>query len=86
MNESSNRYQEVANRHGIGLESVAALSIDSNRPTRILIDPSNDRDLLRLATTDYLISEYQKTYFVIEEFDLLQTITPERIVSLAKTA
>jgi len=61
-------------------------SIDSNRPTRILIDPSNDRDLLRLATTDYLISEFQKTYFVIRQFDLLQSITPERIVRTAKTA
>lgn len=61
-------------------------SIDSNRPTRILIDPSSDRDLLRLATTDYLISEYQKTYFVIRQFDLLQSITPQRIVRLAKTA
>jgi phenylalanine-4-hydroxylase len=61
-------------------------SIDSNRPTRVLIDPSIDRDLLRLATTDYLISEFQKTYFVIRQFDLLDSITPERIVRLAKTA
>jgi hypothetical protein len=51
-----------------------------------LIDPSIDRDLLRLATTDYLISEFQKTYFVIRQFDLLDSITPERIVRLAKTA
>ena len=61
-------------------------SIDSNRPTRILIDPSSDRDLLRLAATDYLISEFQKTYFVIRRFDLLNTITPERILRTAKTA
>jgi phenylalanine-4-hydroxylase len=61
-------------------------SIDSNRPTRILVDPSSDRDLLRLATTDYLISEFQKTYFVIRQFDLLESITPERIVRIAKLA
>ncbi len=61
-------------------------SIDSPIPNRILIDPSRDADLLRLATTDYLISEYQKTYFVTERFDLLETLTPERIVATAKTA
>lgn len=61
-------------------------SIDSPIPNRILIDPSSDKDLLRLATTDYLISEYQKTYFVTERFDLLETLTPERIVATAKTA
>jgi hypothetical protein len=42
--------------------------------------------LLRLATTDYLISEFQKTYFVIERFDLLESITPERILATAKLA
>jgi phenylalanine-4-hydroxylase len=61
-------------------------SVDSPRPTRIRIDPSCDRDLLRLATTDYLISEFQKTYFVIERFDLLESITPERILATAKLA
>lgn len=61
-------------------------SIESPRPTRILVDPSTSRDLLRLATTDYLISEYQKTYFVIRQFDLLRSITPERIVAVAKQA
>jgi phenylalanine-4-hydroxylase len=61
-------------------------SIDSPIPNRILIDPSREKDLLRLATTDYLISEYQKTYFVTERFDLLETLTPERIVSTAKAA
>ena len=34
-------------------------SVNSPKPTRLLIDPSLDTDLLRLATTDYLISEYQ---------------------------
>lgn len=61
-------------------------SIDSVKPTRLRIDPSRDCDLLRLATTDYLISEYQKTYFVTEHFDLLQSLTPERIVATAKMA
>ena len=46
-------------------------SVNSPKPTRLLIDPSLDTDLLRLATTDYLISEFQKTYFVMERFDLL---------------
>ncbi|MFY8070929.1 MAG: hypothetical protein ACOVNQ_04540 [Pirellula sp.] len=80
--------QEVR-AYGAGILSSPGetkFSIDSNRPTRILIDPSNDRDLLRLATTDYLISEYQKTYFVIRQFDLLQSIIPERIVRIAKVA
>jgi phenylalanine-4-hydroxylase len=63
-----------------------AFSIDSAIPNRIVIDPSRDQDLLRLATTDYLISEYQKTYFVTEHFDLLEKLTPERIVSTAKAA
>lgn len=61
-------------------------SIDSAIPNRILIDPSRDADLLRLATTDYLISEFQKTYFVTEQFELLETLTPERIVDIAKRA
>ncbi len=61
-------------------------SVNSPKPTRLLIDPSLDTDLLRLATTDYLISEFQKTYFVMERFDLLETITPERIVATANLA
>ena len=61
-------------------------SIDSVLPTRILIDPSRESDLLRLATTDYLISEFQKTYFVTEHFDLLESLTPERIVAIAERA
>jgi phenylalanine-4-hydroxylase len=61
-------------------------SIDSPIPNRILIDPSRDRDLLRLATTDYLISEFQKTYFVTEQFDVLESLTPERIVAIAHQA
>ncbi len=31
-------------------------SVDSPESSRVLIDPSSDHDLLRLATTDYLIS------------------------------
>lgn len=61
-------------------------SVESPRPTRLLIDPSQDTDLLRLAATDYLISEFQKTYFVTEHFDLLESLTPERIVATAKLA
>jgi phenylalanine-4-hydroxylase len=61
-------------------------SIDSVQPNRILIDPADDRDLLRLATTDYLISEFQKTYFVMKSFDRLDTLTPERILRAAKQA
>ena len=61
-------------------------SVESTRPTRILINPACDRDLLRLATTDYLISEFQKTYFVIERFELLESLTPERIIATAKLA
>lgn len=61
-------------------------SVQSAKPTRLLIDPSLDTDLLRLATTDYLISEFQKTYFVTERFDLLESITPERIVAIAHLA
>jgi phenylalanine-4-hydroxylase len=61
-------------------------SVNSPKPTRLLIDPSQDTDLLRLATTDYLISEFQKTYFVTEHFSLLESLTPERIVATAKLA
>ena len=61
-------------------------SIDSEKPNRILIDPSNDHDLLRLATTDYLISEFQKTYFVMKCFSLLESLSPERIVWAARQA
>jgi phenylalanine-4-hydroxylase len=75
--------------YGAGILSSpgeSQFSISSKRPTRILINPACDRDLLRLATTDYLISEFQKTYFVIENFELLESLTPERIVSTAKLA
>ncbi|MEM9410233.1 MAG: hypothetical protein AAGA30_03915 [Planctomycetota bacterium] len=61
-------------------------SIESTESNRILIDPSNDGDLLRLATTDYLISEFQKTYFVMKSFDRLLSITPERILEASKLA
>jgi phenylalanine-4-hydroxylase len=61
-------------------------SIDSPEPSRVLIDPANDADLLRLAVTDYLISEFQKTYFVMSSFDRLESLSPERIVWAAKRA
>ncbi len=61
-------------------------SITSPQSNRILIDPSNDADLLRMANTDYLISEYQKTYFISKSFSLLDTITPQRILNAASIA
>ena len=61
-------------------------SVGSAEPNRILIDPSDDADLMRLANTDYLISEFQKTYFISESFDLLQSLTPERILDASKKA
>ena len=61
-------------------------SVDSPISNRILIDPCDDKDLLRLATTDYLISEFQKTYFVMESFDQLASLTPERILWASKKA
>lgn len=61
-------------------------SVTSPQSNRILIDPSNDADLLRMANTDYLISEYQKTYFVSKSFALLDTITPQRILDAASIA
>jgi phenylalanine-4-hydroxylase len=61
-------------------------SVESPVSSRVLIDPANDRDLLRLATTDYLISEYQKTCFVMKEFDSLSSLTPQRILHIVHTA
>ncbi len=61
-------------------------SIDSPESNRILINPSDDGDLLRLAITDYLISEFQKTYFVMSSFSELASLTCERIVLAAKRA
>ena len=61
-------------------------SIQNDESNRILIDPQQDADLLRLANTDYLISEFQKTYFVSESFDRLDTLTPERIFEASKKA
>lgn len=61
-------------------------SVDSAEPNRILFDPSNEAELMRLVTTDYLISEYQKTYFVTEDFSLLDTLTPERIIAATEKA
>ena len=61
-------------------------SIESPEPNRILIDPSDDAELMRLANTDYLISEFQKTYFISKSFDLLQSLTPERILEASKLA
>jgi phenylalanine-4-hydroxylase len=81
--------EEQTRAYGAGILSSPGeshFSVESPRPTRIRIDPSCDRDLLRLATTDYLISEFQKTYFVIERFDLLESLTPERILATAKLA
>ena len=61
-------------------------SIQNDESNRILIDPQEDADLLRLANTDYLISEFQKTYFVSESFDRLNTLTPERILAASEKA
>ncbi|MEL7496829.1 MAG: hypothetical protein AAFN77_04420 [Planctomycetota bacterium] len=61
-------------------------SIDSQEPNRILIDPSDDADLFRIANTDYLISEFQKTYFVSKNFTLLGSLTPERILEASLKA
>ncbi len=61
-------------------------SVDSPHSNRVLIDPSLDKDLLRLATTDYLISEYQKTYFVMKSFATLSSLTPERILRIVHVA
>tara|TARA_B110000196_G_scaffold120224_1_gene104270 strand:- start:593 stop:1855 length:1263 start_codon:yes stop_codon:yes gene_type:complete len=61
-------------------------SIESAEATRILIDPNSDRDLLRLATTDYSINEYQKTYFVLKDFESLTSLTPERIIDVVTEA
>jgi len=61
-------------------------SVNSPESNRILIDPSSDADLLRMANTDYLISEFQKTYFISENFELLNSMTPERILRAAKAA
>jgi phenylalanine-4-hydroxylase len=61
-------------------------SVDSDESNRILIDPADDQDLLRLATTDYLISEFQKTYFVMNSFEKLGSLTPDRILWAAKKA
>ena len=58
-------------------------SIQSPDSNRVLIDLANDRDLLRLATTDYLISEFQKTYFVMKDFHCLTSLTPQRIYRAA---
>lgn len=66
-----------------GETKYSVCSPDSNR---ILIDPANDRDLLRLATTDYLISEFQKTYFVMKDFQSLASLTPQRILRVAHAA
>ena len=61
-------------------------SIESPDSNRILIDATQDRDLLRLATTDYLINEFQKTYFVLKDFDSLSSLTPERILHIVHLA
>ncbi|QEG23654.1 hypothetical protein [Mariniblastus fucicola] len=61
-------------------------SIQNDESNRILIDPQQDADLLRLANTDYLISEFQKTYFVSESFDRLDTLTPQRILEASEKA
>ena len=61
-------------------------SIQNDESNRILIDPEQDSDLLRLANTDYLISEFQKTYFVSDSFDRLNTLTPERILAASEKA
>ena len=91
--EDCERFQQgdwsILARKGLAVKLLAgetSYSIDHPNSNRILIDPSCDHDLLRLATTDYLISEYQKTYFVMKSFDLLESLTPERIVHTAKTA
>lgn len=61
-------------------------SVDDDESNRVLIDPECDNDLLRLATTDYLISEFQKTYFVMSSFKQLESLTPERILWASKMA
>ncbi len=61
-------------------------SVESREPNRIVVDPSREDHLMRLVTTDYLISEFQKTYFVTADFGLLDSLTPERIVRACEKA
>ncbi len=61
-------------------------SVDSPDSSRVLIDLADDRHLLRLATTDYLIKEYQKTYFVMKDFESLASLTPQRIIDVVHKA
>ena len=61
-------------------------SVESGMPNRIIIDAGNDRDLLRIASTDYLISEFQKTYFVLKDFASLESLNASRIVETVKRA
>lgn len=61
-------------------------SIESSTPSRVIINPSNDRDLLRLTCTKFLISKFQETYFMMTSFDELNSLTPERILAAVKAA
>jgi len=81
--------QEQLRAFGAGILSSPGetrFSVDSPHSNRVLIDPSQDVALLRLATTDYLISEFQKTYFVMKDFETLGSLTPERILETVKIA
>ncbi len=62
------RHGDGLRAYGAGILSSAgetAYSIDSDRPHRIAFD------LARVMRTDYLIDDYQKTYFVIDSFEQL---------------
>ncbi len=58
----------VLRAYGAGILSSAgetAYSVDSDRPQRLAFD------LQRVMRTNYLIDEYQKTYFVVDSFEQL---------------
>jgi len=61
-----------------------ALAVSTDPKERQAIERRGDELLLYAEGIYWFTVEFQKTYFVIRQFDLLGSITPERIVKLAK--
>ncbi len=56
-------------------------SVDSDKPHRVRFD----RD--RVLSTDYMVDDFQKTYFVVDDYaELFDAMTPDLLAEIARAA
>lgn len=78
------RTEDGLRAYGAGMLSSMGetmFSVDSDKPNRVRFD----RD--RVLSTDYMVDDFQKTYFVIDDYaELFDAMTPDLVAEVARAA